>query len=118
MNTDEAMEDYSISADPTLIRRMIENLLNNSIMHNEKGCNITVSFEPYKRGKGLLTISDDGQGANQDKIKVLNSRLKSDYLPEHGLGIRVVKQVARKYRYKIKFMSEKGQGFDTKIIVR
>ena len=118
MNTDEAMEDYSISADPALIRRMIENLLNNSIMHNEKGCNITVSFEPYKRGKGLLTISDDGQGANQDKIKVLNSRLKSDYLPEHGLGIRVVKQVARKYRYKIKFMSEKGQGFDTKIIVR
>ncbi|MBR6404451.1 MAG: hypothetical protein IKS48_13815 [Eubacterium sp.] len=117
LDADEDLEEYTISADASLIRRMIDNLIINSIVHNEKGCNIVVSFKALKRGKALISISDDGEGADSEKIKGLNAKLKPEYLPEHGLGIRVVKQVARKYRYKIKFSSEKKEGFKSEIIV-
>ena len=43
----------------------------------------------------MLTIENDGLGCDAEKLKVLNAKLKPEYLPEHGLGIRVVKQVAK-----------------------
>ena len=63
-------------------------------------------------------VSDDGAGASGIKIRSLNSKLKSDYLPEHGLGMRVVKQVARKYKYRVFFSSEEGKGFATEVVIR
>nr|WP_256372401.1 ATP-binding protein [Butyrivibrio sp. X503] len=93
------------------MKRMIENLITNSVAHNENGCNVTVSLKQEPKGRAVLTVSDDGQGCDDTKLKALNAKLKSDYLPEHGLGIRVVKQVARKYRYKIRFCSEKDGYF-------
>ena len=61
-------------------------------------------------------ISDNGQGANEQKIKVLNEKIKNTYLPEHGLGIRVVKQVARKYGIKVLFSSVEGEFFRNEIV--
>ncbi|MBP5297732.1 MAG: hypothetical protein J6Z09_01110, partial [Lachnospiraceae bacterium] len=42
---DESLEDFKINADSALIRRMIDNLINNSILHNESGCEINVTLE-------------------------------------------------------------------------
>ena len=100
------------------IRRMIENLISNSVTHNEKGCNIIVSLKQAPKGRVKLVISDDGAGTSGIKIRTLNSKLRSDYLPEHGLGIRVVKQVARKYKYRVLFSSEEGKGFSTEVLIR
>ncbi|MCR5771393.1 MAG: ATP-binding protein, partial [Butyrivibrio sp.] len=88
----------------------------NSIAHNEKGCEIKVSLSDYGKGKAKLTICDNGQGTNEQKIKALNGKIKNTYLPEHGLGIRVVKQVARKYGFKVMFSSVEGKYFLSKIV--
>ena len=48
---DEELEDHTISADEGLIRRMIENLISNSVTHNEKGCNIMVSLKQVSKGR-------------------------------------------------------------------
>jgi hypothetical protein len=115
---DEELEGRAINADEGLIRRMIENLISNSVTHNEKGCNIIVSLKQAPKGRVKLVISDDGAGTSGIKIRTLNSKLRSDYLPEHGLGIRVVKQVARKYKYRVLFSSEEGKGFSTEVLIR
>lgn len=117
LDMDESLADYTINADTILIRRMIENLITNSIAHNEHGCNIKVSLRANAKGKAVLEITDDGQGCSAKKLRVLNAKLKTDYLPEHGLGIRVVKQVANKYRYKITFDSEKDNFFRNVIVI-
>ena len=111
IEVDEKFENYSIQADATLIKRMIENVITNSIVHNEKGCEIKVTLSDNGKGRAKLTVCDNGQGANEHKIKALNERVKNTYLPEHGLGIRVVKQVAKKYKYSVRFSSEEGKYF-------
>ena len=113
---DDQLEDYSVKADSALVRRMIENVITNSVVHNEKGCTVSVSLKRNDKGKAVLTISDDGVGTDMHKLEVLNSKLKSTYLPEHGLGLRVVKQVAAKYRYAVRFSSEQGSYFKCEIV--
>lgn len=116
LEVDERLEKYNIQADATLIRRMIENIITNSIVHNEKGCEIKVTLSAYGKGKAKLVIYDNGQGANEQKLKVLNKKIKNTYLPEHGLGIRVVKQVARRYGFKVMFSSLEGESFLNEIV--
>ena len=115
LQVDERLENYGIQADVTLIRRMIENLITNSIVHNEKGCEIKATLSDRGKGKAKLVICDNGQGAPEQKIKALNEKIKNAYLPEHGLGIRVVKQVAKKYKYAVKFSAEENEYFKCEI---
>lgn len=37
--------------------------------------------------------------------------------PEHGLGLRDVKQIAPKYRYGLHFQSQEGKGLKQKILM-
>ena len=80
--------------------------------------NKNVTLEKAPGGKAKLTILDNGEGADEVKIKSLNAEIKSDYLPEHGLGIRVVKQVAKKYKYSVKFSSVPGEYFKSELILK
>lgn len=115
LDTDDKLEEYTINADSTLVRRMIENLITNSIAHNENGCNVKVSLKEDNKGKVVLIIEDDGCGCGAEKLKALNAKLKSDYLTEHGLGIRVALQVAKKYRYRMRFYSEEDKYFRSEV---
>lgn len=109
------LESYEIHGDESLIRRMVENLINNSIRHNESGCDIHVSLKK-KDKKVSLKICDNGKGADSLVIKKLNQKIKKEYIPEHGLGLRVVKQISRKYNYKVVFSSNKGNGFENEVL--
>lgn len=114
---DESIENANIVADETLMRRMIDNLINNAIRHNESGCEIVVSIKSCTKDKVMLCIADNGSGVTEDTLKKLNGRLEHDYLPEHGLGIRVVKQIAKKYRYKVKFRNREEKGLACDILL-
>ena len=116
LDIDESLEGFTIKADNALIKRMIENLIINSISHNEQGCNIKLSLSDNGKGKAKLVIHDDGMGADAGKIKALNAKIKSEYLPEHGLGIRVVKQVAKRYGYSVRFASVPNTYFQCEIV--
>ena len=125
---DECLEDFSVNADATLLRRMIDNLITNSVLHNAGGCTIKITLSSpekqpdtrsmwFRKRGAVLTICDNGNGADEDRIKALNAKVKSNYLPEHGLGLRVVKEVARKYKYPIRFSSVPSKYFKCEITV-
>jgi len=115
---EQGIDNTMIIADESLILRLVDNLISNSVRHNPDGCIVKASLNRLTDKKILLTISDNGQGVNSQKLKLLNTGLKKNYLPEHGLGIRVVKQIAKKYGYKVLFKSIEGHGFSCEIIMR
>jgi hypothetical protein len=112
INIDETMETTSIKGDKELIKRMIENLIYNSINHNPKGCKITVTLTHYKKKRTLLTIKDNGCGVTKEQLKSFEKPLfKSNPIPEHGLGIRLVRQIASVHGWKVKFFTPLEGGF-------
>ena len=115
---EENLEEAVILADEGLIRRMMDNLISNSLYHNEAGCDILISVSLAGKKRISLKIADNGCGVPVDALRRLNGRISREYLPEHGLGIRVVKQIAKKYGYRIIFRSEEGKGFESEIIFR
>lgn len=116
LDIDPELENCVLKADESLIRRMIDNLISNAICHNEAGCEIMISLQKIPWNRMMLRIEDNGVGVAEEQLKKLNARLNHDYLPEHGLGIRVVKQIAKRYRYKTVFRSEAGSYFSCNIL--
>ena len=89
--------------DDGLLRRMLDNLIRNSITHNPHGCRISVSVGE-ENGRCLCTVSDDGIGIEPERLNVLNrgdditSTQGSDEKNEHGLGLKLVMQIVKAHR--------------------
>ena len=59
LSLNSATEQIAIMGDERLLSRAIQNLISNSINHNESGCTISVNLE-VNRNNLILTISDNG----------------------------------------------------------
>lgn len=116
----DCLEKLYVNGDRELIKRLIENLINNAINHNPQGCEIRVSLTQedlllFK--KILLEISDNGCGVSKDQIKSFRASIRSDKLPEHGLGIRLVRQIALFHHWRIRFFNGKNGGLCCRIFL-
>ena len=114
----EELEQLSITGDRELIKRMLENLLNNAIVHNPQGCCIFVALRKKKIGVFFwceLVISDNGCGVSRKQLKKLRAPLRLEKLSEHGLGIRLVRRIAAMHHWSVKFSNYKSGGFCCRI---
>lgn len=128
---DEKYEiDYDITAiskdilymtgDRYLLRRMLENLIQNSISHNPDGCHITLAIQETEE-KYILTVSDDGLGALQEKLEQLNQGIipDGDYMDNgeaaHGYGLKLVRQIVEAHHGEILFKENASRGFCVEI---
>lgn len=114
----EELEQLYIRGDKELIKRLLENLINNSVIHNPQGCEIVISLKKKQRSaltKCTLELSDNGCGASQEQLRRFNARIKSNKLPEHGLGIRLVRQIAAFHHWRVRFMESEQGGFCCRI---
>lgn len=110
-------EDITIDADKKLLKRAISNLIQNSIIHNQQGCNIKV-ISKSDLDFCYIILEDDGKGMSQEKI---NSLLKSQNgLSEayakgqnHGLGILIVVGIINAHGGKLDITSIDCQGLKT-----
>lgn len=117
----EALEQFYVEGDRELVMRLIENLINNAINHNPQGCEITVSLTNrslwiFKRV--ILEISDNGCGVSREQLRYFRSSMKLEKLPEHGLGIRLVRQIALFHRWRLQFLNDEQGGFVCRIYLR
>ncbi len=81
------------TGDETLIRRALDNLLRNSINHNEGTIHITISLS-VETDVWKIQVADDGAGLSPEQLHLL-SREIPETLPSHGLGLILVRQIAR-----------------------
>lgn len=106
--------------DDGLLRRMLDNLIRNSITHNPRGCRISVSVGE-ENGRCLCTVSDDGIGIEPERLKVLNrgdditSTQGSDEKNEHGLGLKLVMQIVKAHRGTVSFSGSTPHGLEVRI---
>lgn len=97
-----AAEQLRLLGDRQLLARMLENLIRNSARHNPQGCAVRISLA--QRGVRLrLCVSDAGRGFSREQLRRLNRGEGAQDEGEHGLGLRIVRDVARAHGGRARF---------------
>jgi len=95
--SDVTGEAVAVRGDPTLLRRMIRNLIENAQRHGSPPIEIRVRITG---GRAVLTVSDSGEGipaADRDRIFAPFYRLRGTCTEGSGLGLALVRQIARQH---------------------
>lgn len=98
-----------VSADPVLLRRVIENLVLNAIDAMPKGGCLTfrtVTNEKY----GVFELSDTGAGLTPEECERLFTPYYTSKQHGTGLGLAIVQSVISDHKGKITVSSEKNEG--------
>ncbi len=110
-----------IKADRSLIREMVDNLLQNAVRYNKENGSVDVNIA-IKEGHPILTVKDTGIGIpreHQDRVFERFYRVDKSRSRETGgtgLGLAIVKHVAEIHSASVTLKSEPGEG--TEITVR
>ena len=107
--------------DEGLLRRMLDNLIRNSIVHNPQGCRIRLSVGE-EEGRCLCVVSDDGAGIAPELLEALNrgdaiASTRGGEKSEHGLGLKLVAQIGRAHRGSVSFASASPHGLVVRILL-
>ena len=104
-----------IEGDHSLLTRMLDNLIENSIHHNPEGCQILVSVTAEKNFCRIM-VDDTGQGTDESLIEKLNHMEAISITQNsngeiiHGNGLKLVKQIVKAHGGKIYFSQNLPQG--------
>ncbi|HIS25549.1 MAG TPA: HAMP domain-containing histidine kinase [Candidatus Pullilachnospira intestinigallinarum] len=120
--TPDALSVCRIMGDPDLLSRAIFNLIQNCVNHNEQGCTIYAGVEE-KEGNCRIRIDDDGVGATREELERLagvphymvcdqNTREQ-----RHGLGLLIVRQIARAHQGSVEIGASVHGGFSVTIVL-
>lgn len=116
LTADEKAKEAFILGDYKLIKRAVSNLIENSINHNENGCNISISIEKLPLTCKII-VSDNGCGISEEKLNLLNNSPHymlcddSTKNQRHGLGTLIVKQIMEVHHGILSLSGKEGEGF-------
>ena len=113
----------TVEGDPALLSRMLANLLHNSVDHNPGGCGIEVMVGPAATGGCVFTVADSGVGVSADKLRILNrgapvastQAADPESGAEHGLGLRIVRQIVRAHHGRLTFAAAAPHGLIVRV---
>ena len=93
-----------MEGDASLLRRMLDNLIRNSIVHNPQGCHISVTIGA-EDGRCTCAMTDDGVGMDAPRLEALNREADvfSTQGSEHGLGLKLVWQIVKAHGGTVRF---------------
>lgn len=105
-----------VNVDKELLKRAVTNIIQNSINHNENGCNIYITVT-QEDSQCKIQIDDDGIGATDEEIENLNNTphyMVCDENTEeqrHGLGLLIVKQILSSHNGSVSMEHSSYGGF-------
>ena len=115
----ECSEDkIFLDIDQVLMQRVLNNLIYNALVHNDKTISIVVSV--YKKDKTYISISDTGKGISEKDLENIFDRYYrgTNTGEDHkgsGLGMSIVKEIVNAHNGDITINSTLGKGTDIKI---
>lgn len=87
------VEQFSMEGDEQLLSRAFQNILGNSVRHNEGGCALEIQAS-MEKGRVKICFHDSGKGIPSDICLFLNQ----GRMPEgetHVMGLRIVRQIVK-----------------------
>ena len=109
----EDLQGLELCFNENLMERALMNLLYNAVQHNPEGCEITVKLYQDEKAHVFLQVEDNGCGLEKAALKRLNKK-NYEWEPstgQHGLGLKIVKQVISRHRWKVQFGEGSQGGF-------
>lgn len=122
LSGDNSGKNILIVGDQALLSRMLNNLIRNCIVHNPSGCSIQVSISSNDT-ICIFAVTDNGHGINEAQLNALNSDkdISSTQKPteemEHGLGLRIVRQIVKAHQGTIQFTDTVPHGLTVNIFL-
>ena len=119
--SNQESETVSIAGDEALLKRALYNLIQNSVVHNPKGCHISVSVI-WNENNTTITVSDNGIGVTAEKLEELRAKTHCIESTDeklnlrHGLGVLLVWQIVEAHRGTMEILSERHNGYKTELI--
>jgi PAS domain S-box-containing protein len=108
-------EDTKLVADPALLKRVLNNLINNAIQAMPQGGKLTVrAFK--ESNETVITVEDTGVGIPENVRSKLFTPLFTTKSRGQGFGLAVVKRMTEALDGTVTFESEEDKG--TKFIIR
>lgn len=100
-----------MEGDAALLRRMLDNLIRNCMVHNPRGCHISVTVGA-EESRCTCTVTDDGIGMDAARLEALNREadVSSTQGGEHGLGLKLVRQIVEAHGGTVQFRQAKPHG--------
>ena len=112
LEIEDSLQDSELCFNEDLVERAVMNLLHNALRHNADGCKIEMRLYQDSKNHVLLKLSDTGKGVSKELLRRLNSRgYEWEFgTGQHGLGLKIVKQVADWHRWKLFFANGEQGG--------
>ena len=120
LEIEDSLQDSELCFNEDLVERAVMNLLHNAIRHNADGCKIEMRLYQDSKNHVFLKLSDTGKGVSKELLRRLNSRgYEGEFgTGQHGLGLKIVKQVADWHRWKLSFTNGEQGGLACTIRLR
>ncbi len=103
-------------ADPSQIRLVIDNFVDNAIRYTKEGGKVEVKIKPRNKRYLLFSVKDDGVGIpQQDQKHIFQKFFRSSNVLKYqthgsGLGLYIAKSIVEGSKGKIGFQSEENKG--------
>jgi signal transduction histidine kinase len=99
---DLSLEAATVLGDPSLLQRMVANLVQNAIRYNIPGGTVSVTVTPHE-DMAVLTVENSGPMADQAEIdRLFEPFVRGDWARRNrsgfGLGLTIVQSVVRAHR--------------------
>lgn len=105
--------------DDTLIKRVINNLIYNALIHNDN--NVKIEVEIIRDENVHIFVKDNGKGIKFDELKYIFERYyrgtnTGERHKGSGLGMAIAKDIVKAHGGDIKIRSKLGEGTEIEII--
>ena len=114
----ETEAGLEVGGDPERLRQALDNLIANAVGHSPAGGTVTVTAR-REGGSVVIAVADEGDGiASADRARVFEPgvRLTIDR-PGSGLGLAVVRTIARAHGGEVEVVSSPGQGATFRLVL-
>ncbi|HWC64534.1 MAG TPA: ATP-binding protein, partial [Thermoanaerobaculia bacterium] len=105
-----------LRADPRRLAQMLRNLIENAVAHSPAGASVVVEARPSSPGFAEVAVRDAGEGiAPEHRSRVFERFYRADPARSRetggsGLGLPIVRELARAQGGEVSLRSEVGRG--------